>query len=510
VTEQSPERRRAAATLTGLALVVFASQCFWVHRAGAQVPVWDQWFAEFGRVYEPLMRGALPFDALAFVHNEHHLLTSRLISILLFLTSGYWDVKGEMVALAAVRGTEMALLFMLLSPLIAERRRVVLIALVLAVGALPLSPLNVLSGIQAQFRLVETFSILALAVAVKPADVERVCALVLLLLLAFLSMATGIVAMLAAAVIILAQGLAARTLPRSRAAVAGLLLGLAAFALFLTPRYPQYGPSSAWESLRILVRCLSFPFPVVSGWAVLSHVPVAILAFLLFRTRAAQDRAWLVVALATWTLMLTLALALGRGATAAPGEQHLEFLAFPLIWNYLALVRVADTPARPGSVSRLVRLSPSLWALAACTFLAGHAWIRAVPELREMEVARPLVEARFRQSLLTQDFRRESAEALKAEGLLRAGDASFLLYDPIGRYTIPQYAVQRLARRDPPLGRLFPPALSGIGRPALSARFLEGTAAAWPFALGIGLGLLFLGLRPSWPGGGRPSPARVQ
>jgi hypothetical protein len=485
-----------------MALVVFGGQCLWVHRAGAQVPVWDQWFAEFGRVYEPLMRDALTVDALAFTHNEHHLFTSRLISIALFLLSGYWDVKGEMVALAAVRGAEMALLFLVLSALVAGRARVVLIALVLAVGALPLSPLNVLSGIQAQFRLVEVFSILALAIVVRPLDVERVCGLVLLLLLSFFSMATGLLAMVAAAATILAQGLAGRTLPRPRGAVAGLLLGLAAFALFLTPRFPEYGPPSSLESLRILVRCLSFPFPVASGWAILSHVPVTILGIRMLRARAAEDRAWLLVALAAWTLMLTLALAIGRGATRAPGEQHLEFLALPLIWNYVALVRIADTTVRPGMVSRLVRMSPSLWALAACVLLVGHAWMRGVPRLREMERARPLVEARFRQSLLSNDFRRESAEALQAEARVRSGDASFLLYDPIGRYTIPRYAVQRLERRDPPLARLFPPALSGVGRPAPFARLLDSAAAAWPFALGIGLGLIVVGLRAEGRDGG--------
>jgi hypothetical protein len=508
VTEESRTRRRTAAVLAGITLVVFGSQCFWVHRAGAQVPVWDQWFAEFGRVYEPLMRGALPFDALAFVHNEHHLFTSRLISMALFLMSGYWDVKGEMVALAAVRGTEMAILFLLLSPLVAESRRLVLIALVVAVGALPVSPLNVLSGIQAQFRLVEIFSILALAVVVRPLDVERVCGLVVFLLLAFFSMATGIVAMVASAVTILAQGLAGRALPRPRAAVAGLILCLAVFALFITPRYPEYGPPSTWESARILVRCLSFPFPVASGWAILSHIPVAILGFRLLRARAPQDGAWLVIALATWTLMMSLALALGRGATSAPGEQHLEFLALPLIWNYLALERLAET-TRPGIASRLVRMSPWLWALAACIFLAGQAWIRGVPRLREMESARPLVEARFRQSLLTHDFRREAAEAAQAEALVRSGDASYLLYDPIGRYTIPLYAVQRLARRDPPLARLFPPEVSGVGRPALFARLLAAAAAAWPFALGIGLSLVFVGLTEPRALAAPPSPARV-
>jgi hypothetical protein len=495
VSGEPRDRRRTPGVVAGIALVVFGSQCYWVHRAGAQLPVWDQWFAEFGRVYEPLMRDALTLDALAYVHNEHHLFTSRLISIVLFLMSGYWDVKGEMVTLAAIRGAEMALLFLMLRPLVPQGRPVVLIALVLAVGALPLSPLNMLSGIQVQFRLVDLFSMVALAIVVRPLDVERTCLLVLAVLLGFFSMATGILAMFAGAATLLAQGLAGRQVPRSRGAVAGLLLGLAALTLFLTPRYPEYGPAGAAESLSILLRALSFPFPVASGWAILGHLPVALLAVGLLRARAPQDPGWLLVGLEIWTLLMSLALAVGRGATRAPGEQHLEFLALPLIWNGLALFRLSGPPLRSVPSGRLLRAGPRLWAAAACAVLLFHCWWVALPRLRQMAEARPLVEARFRQSLLTHDFSREAAAASAAEDRLRTGDAAFLLYDALGRYTIPRYAVQRLERPSPPMRRLFAPSLSGLGRPALFARLLAAAAAAWPASLAVGLGLVVMGLR---------------
>ena len=495
-------RRRQAALLAGVALVVFAGRCFWVHRAGAQVPIWDQWFANFANMYEPLLRDALPPHALAFAHNEHRVFTTRLISMLLFLVSGYWDVKGEMVVAAALRGTEMALLLLLLGPLVVGPRRPALVALVLAVGALPISPYDLLSGLPAHFPLVEIFSFLALALVAKPLDVERLCVVIVCLLLAFLSMATAILAMAAAVATILAQGLAGRSLPRPRAAVVALLLCLAAFALLLTPRYAQYDPPSAMESLRILARCLTFPFPAASGWIILGHLPIALLALRLLRARAPGDPAWIAVALATWILMQIASLAIGRGGTSTPGEQHLELLALPLIWNYVALARLVDTTAWPPAISRLVRMAPSLWALLACLFLAGHAWVRSVPELRQMELVRPLAEARFRQSLLAHEFRRELAEAQLADERIRSRDSSFL-YDPVGRLTIPLFALPYLESRERPLARLFPPALSGIGRPAPFARLLDVAAAAWPLALAAGLGLVFLGLRGSTTGATR-------
>jgi hypothetical protein len=491
-----PQGRRQTALAAGVALVVFAGRCFWVQRAGAQLPIWDQWFANFANMYEPLLRDALPLHALAFAHNEHRVFTTRLTSLLLFSMSGYWDVKGEIVVAAAARGAEMALLVLLLVPLVDARRRLGLVALVLAVGALPLSPYDLLSGLPVHFSMVEIFSFLALALIAKPLGVARLCAVVVCLLLAFLSMATAILAMTAGIVILLAQALAGRSLPRPRGAVAALLLCLAAFALLLTPRYAQYDTPSAIESLRILVRCLTFPFPAASGWTVIGHLPIAILAFRLLRARAPGDPAWIAVALATWVLMQIASLAIGRGGTSTPGEQHLELLALPLIWNYVALARLVDTTAWPGTVSRLVRTTPALWALAACLSLAGHAWTRSVPKLRQMEVVRPLAEARFRQSLRAHNFGRELAEAQLADARISARDNSFL-YDPVGRFTIPRFALPYLESRERPIARLFPPALSGIGRPALFARLLDGAAAAWPLALAIGFGLVFLGLRRS-------------
>jgi hypothetical protein len=500
-------RRRQAALLAGVALVVFAGRCVWVQRAGAQLPIWDQWFAHFANMYEPLLRDALPLHALAFAHNEHRVFTTRLISLLLFFMSGYWDVKGEMVVAAAVRGAEMALLVLLLAPLVEPRRRLGLVGLVLAVGALPISPYDLLSGLPVHFPLVEIFSFLALALIAKPIGVTRLCAILVCLLLAFLSMATAILAMAAGMAIILAQALAGRSLSRPRGAVAALLVCLAAFALLLTPRYAQYDPPSAIESLRVLVRCLTFPFPAASGWAVLGHLPIAILVFRLLRARAPGDPAWVVVALATWVLMQIASLAIGRGGMSTPGEQHLELLALPLIWNYVALARLVDTNGSPEAVSRFVRRTPGFWALAACLVLAAHAWTRSVPRLRQMEAVRPLAEARFRQSLLAHDFSRELPEAQLADARISSRDDSFL-YDPVGRFTIPGFALPYLASREGPQARLFPPALSGIGRPALVARLLDGAATVWPLPLAVGFGLVFLGLRrPSAPRAGDPGNA---
>jgi hypothetical protein len=485
-----------------MALTVFAARGYWIHHGAAQVPVWDQWIALFGKIYEPLVRGAPLPHVLAAPHNEHHILLPRLVSMLLYLLSGYWDLKGELVASAAARGVEMAVVVLLLRPLLSRGRLPGLVVVVLAAGALPLSPFNLESGLQVAFPLAETFSIIALALVARPLDVPRLAALVLCVLLAFFSMATGILAMAAAAATLLLQGLAGRSFDRARAAVVGLLSGLAVLTLALTPRFAGYGPRSAEESLRILVRAVAFPFPAHLVGAAASLLPIVLLTVRLVRSHDPGHPAWRVVALATWTLMQSVGLALGRGATTAPAEQHLELLALPLIWNYAALALLVDARNGPEPSRGILRLCPSLWAFSAVVFLSVHALVYAVPRLRAMEAARPFLEARFRQSLATGLFRREYGEMLVAEAQIRSGNAAFL-YDPIGRHTVPRSAIVSLLSRERPVAGVFPPLLSGRGRPAPFARVLDGAAAAWPVFMAAGAALLVLGLRVR---GARPLP----
>jgi hypothetical protein len=488
------EHARARALLGGIALVVFAGRALWVARVGNDVPIWDQWLGEFAAVYEPLLTGQLGLENLIFLHNEHRILTTRLVSMVLFLLSGYWDVKGEMVASAALHALEMVLLFAALRPLVA-RHQFGLAVLLCAVGALPLSPFNLLSGFPMQFTIADVFAILALLqVASAKLNAEHVAACVISLLFAFLSMATGIVAAVAALAVVGLRALASRGLPRPLGAVAALLVCLAGVMLLFTPQLPGYGPPTPAESLRVLLRCVGFPTAGHPLWAMLSQLPLAILGFRLVRARALDDPWWRVVALGVWTLAVCAAVAVARGRFAAPAEQHFEVLALPLIWNWVALVTLIERapPVSDPLSGRVRRALPAAAAGCVVLLLGGHVILRSLPTLRAIERAAPAVEESFRASFQTRDWRRQSVETVLVEQRMMLNDSSSL-YDAYGRYAIPRLVLPRLAQADPRLARLLPPALTGSGRVALAARLLAGAAAAWPAALALGVCLLALG-----------------
>lgn len=484
-------RRRRGLLLAGVALLVFGARCAWVSAAGSNLPLWDQWHGL--PVLDALAHGEL--GALAVPHNEHRLLTTRLVSTTLMLLSGYWDVKGELVVSAAVNAAEVALLATLLLPLVGRARLPGLLLLLVATRALPLSPFNLLSGFQVQFALAEIFSVVGLAVATtrRPLDAEGAAASTAAFLLAFFSMATGLLAVGAALGVLLLQALAARRLAPPRAAFALLLLCLLGCFYLLTPYLAVYAPRGALQPLRPLLACLSFPLEGAWPWALLVHGPLLLLALRLVRQARPDDPDWLVVGLGLWTLALSGALAVGRGALEeVPAVRHVEFLALPLVWTYVALVRLLERDggdAGPGG--RWRSLLPAAWAVSATLALAGYTWARPWPLLTELRRTVPAAEASFRRSVASGDWGQQDLQRAYVAGWLAARDASFLNH-PTYRFTIPDTSALAAARGP---RRLLPPPLVSGGAAAAPARLLERTAAAWPWWLAAGGVLLVVGAR---------------
>ncbi len=484
-------RRRRGLLLAGLALVVFGARCAWVAAAGSNLPLWDQWHAL--PVLDALAHGEL--GALAAPHNEHRLLTTRLVSATLILLSGYWDVKGELVASAAASAAEVALLAALLLPLVGRARLPGLLLVLVATRALPLSPFNLLSGFQVQFALAEIFSVVGLAVAAarRPLDAQGAAASALAFLFAFLSMATGLLAVAAALGVLLLQALAARRLAPPRAALALLLACLLGGFYLLTPHLAVYAPRGALLPLRPLLACLSFPLQGSWPWAVLVHGPLLLLALRLVRQARPDDPDWLVVGLGLWTLALSGALAVGRGALEeVPAARHVEFLALPLVWTYVALVRLLERGGADGGAGgRWRRPLPAAWAVGATLALAGYTWARPWPLLAELRRSVPAAEESFRRSAENGDWGQQDLQRAYVAGWLAAGDASFLNH-PTYRFTIPDTRALVSARGP---RRLLPRPLVSGGPAAAPARLLERTAAAWPGWLAAGGVLLVAGWR---------------
>lgn len=492
---ESHGRRRAGLTaLAGMFLVVFAARCAWVQHAGSQLPFWDEWFeiAFNVEMLDQLAHGQPILHQLARPLNEHRLLTTRVTSLSLLALSGYWDIKGEAVVSAAVRAIELTLLLALLRPLLPGFGISGLIGLLVAVGALPLSPFNLLSGLQIDFVFVDILSVLGLALLATriPLDAEGVAAATVCLLLAFLSMASGIVAPIAGIAFVLLQAAAARRFDRPRAVLVIWLACLAGFGLVLTPRFSDWAPLSLGHSLSVLLRCLAFPWP--SPLFVVQQVPLVLLTARQIRRARPQDPGWLLVALGTWTLTMSVAVAGSRAG--GPAEQYFEFLSLSLVWNYVALVRLLGEGLGARVIPR--QFAPALWASAGVLALVAVVWVWSWPIVRNGHEAGPSLERRFRESVIRNDWRQYIVE-------LRMWEHQYQHRPPTEnygraimlneRYAVPAMTLRLLLEGDRRLLGRLPPSISTIGHPSTAASALESVAASWPLTLILGMALLLPG-----------------
>lgn len=81
--------------LCGIAMIVLilAVRLCYFAEFGSALPFWDQWDGEGWSLYRPMMLGTLDLQKLFEPHNEHRIVTSRLVAAGLFLANReQWDV----------------------------------------------------------------------------------------------------------------------------------------------------------------------------------------------------------------------------------------------------------------------------------------------------------------------------------------------------------------------------------------------------------------------------------
>lgn len=89
--------RRVALLAMLLVVAVVGLMRLWlVADYGTSVPYWDQWGAEGGALYLPMVDGNYDWGQLWTAHNEHRIAASRLLAMALFwLNDGQWDGRVE-------------------------------------------------------------------------------------------------------------------------------------------------------------------------------------------------------------------------------------------------------------------------------------------------------------------------------------------------------------------------------------------------------------------------------
>jgi hypothetical protein len=124
---------------------------------GSPLPYYDQWMAEYGNFLLPLATNptGAAWSLLLVPHNEHLLLTTKLLTLLGFWLNGYWDVEFLAICAAVVRAAVAFYTYRLIAHGSRGAGRIVLWVACTAVLGSPLSAYNVLCGMQVSFYFVD-------------------------------------------------------------------------------------------------------------------------------------------------------------------------------------------------------------------------------------------------------------------------------------------------------------------------------------------------------------------
>jgi hypothetical protein len=86
------DQNRTPILLASLFLILLGTRAALIGYAGSPTPFLDEWEADGALLLEPYIQGKLTISDLFIPINEHRIFFTKLLVLLIFNVSGYWDV----------------------------------------------------------------------------------------------------------------------------------------------------------------------------------------------------------------------------------------------------------------------------------------------------------------------------------------------------------------------------------------------------------------------------------
>ncbi|UYO53111.1 hypothetical protein [Rhodopseudomonas palustris] len=480
--------------LVSVALFVLGTKLLFIRSFGSAVPYWDQWDAEADLLYKPYLNSDLSFSALFSSHNEHRILITRILALVLFELNGGWDPILQMVVNAVLHVGAIIVLLLILRRIVQPASLIYLILFSALLFALPIGWENLLGGFQSQFYFLVIFSFLALlSIAGSRGFSIGWWGGLLFSVAAFFSMASG--ALTGAAVIIVssAQILTGRR-KGGREYIAVGFLCLATIVMMLSienrPYHEIYKAHSVSDFAGALVRCLSFPrlSPVLGIWV---SMPAFIYLVVIMIARPLRRSShWILLGIVVWLFAQEVSLAYGR-AVLINSPRYLDLIILCLPVNF-AILLLAQSWMTSGRARAFMVLATSIWL---CVVIPALVW-NAVTSSGPAVVSKGQQAQEQERSVLSYLQTRNLAVLQSKPGLAIPYPSperlAALLSDQVIRMTLPdslrprnELDDQKRADRMLLKGKLHE-YVDWLGKQALrSAHVLVGIAISLAFAVGM-------------------------
>lgn len=470
-----------------LALLVVGARLTVFAYAGSPLPYYDQWLAEFNNLYLGIFTGQ-NFAALFDYHNEHWIVTTKLLSLLGFLLNGYWDVSFLIMCSALVRAATAVWTLRLIATPGDRRLQGALWIVCAGFFALPFSGYNLLSGMQVSFFLADAALLWSLHTLKhwRRAGPDGL-ALLVGMVAGVASMGSAIAIPAATLITHLAQK---RARPGFWPAWSATVVIAASYTWIRVSAHAARAENSWEEALHFWLQILAWP----SGLAAIGILVTGGAVGILFRQRRtdgpADEAAATLLGLGVYAAANAALLAVAR----APGSLHMRhwdtigWVAFAVL--ALCLHGIARLQWRRGPV-----LAATVVGLAYGGALAQLLFTVTMPYLRSSHGTRSAAVAHYRALLLTGDLR---VEAARVNALLENKDLGFF-DDAFGRHNLHPIVLLNLRDQHRRPVALLAPELIPARPPSLLSRGLRVLIdRSWVLGIGgVAWGAISLGRRHS-------------
>ncbi len=358
---------------TAVFAVVLTAQLALVAVAGTDIPFHDQWDVEGRRLYPAWRDGSWTVGYFFKAHNEHRILWTKALDVVLLSVNGQWDPLVQLVVGAVLRALVAAgLAYMLAMGTCSGGKGRALVAVGVAIAFLPqLAWHNALWGFQSQVYFSLGFSLVALWLmgAEGVAGRRRWIGLA--------AGGAGLLAMGAAALVPVALiGLVAlrvierRKWDRQRWGEfwpAGVLLLVALALRVEVPEHAVLQATSVVQWGEAWLRALAWPqvWQPIVAWVVNLPLVWAVGSRLAGRRSAARGEDF-VILLGGWAVAMVAAMAWSRGGSGefigAVPSRYADFLVLlPLANGWCAVVLCKQAMAARPKRARLMATGAVAW-----------------------------------------------------------------------------------------------------------------------------------------------------
>lgn len=365
--------------IAGVVAVAATLARLWAFAAfGADIPQWDSWNATGEAIVVRAAAGEFGWRNFFEHHNEHLIPWTRLVDLVLFRVSGAWDPVASVFAAAAVFGACAGVLQACLQDRIAGVPRAAVAVIALAWTGLPVSSENLLSGFQISIGFTVLGGALLLAAAVEE---RRWRSIALAIAGTVIGLGSTLVFVAPAAAVVVAA--AGRLLQGGRRAAvqAGVLaLGGVGSAVLLwvtrghVPGAEAMAPRTVEQFAFAVSASLGWPMgSAAAPWsAAILVVPSALLVFRLATRRTPVTPAVVAWAfLVTWSVVMAVAIGVGRGAQIVPGVNPSPRYAELLFAGTIGHAIAAFVLLREAGLGRVLRCVFGAWAAVVAVAWLG-------------------------------------------------------------------------------------------------------------------------------------------